>query len=101
MNKIIEEARELGISLVGWVECNNHGSNSIARHAANGDDASISYVVDGYWVWWHGQGYTHPATTSLAEALEQANATADSLGGWAPAPIGYVPAPPEVKSDAV
>jgi hypothetical protein len=89
MNNIVEESNRLGVSLVGWVECHDCGSFSIARHASNGEDISISCVNDEFWVWSRIEGYVFPATKSLNQALVDADSRAESYGGWAPAPIGY------------
>lgn len=83
MNKIIEEANALGISLVGWVWLER--GPYLYRLLNNGGRLLIDVRNDGYTI--HGTGW--PRDGALNDCINHANNWAEAHGGWAPAPIGY------------
>jgi hypothetical protein len=87
MNKIVEEAARLGISLVGWVETGNR----IARLLNTGGLFVIVYELD----WEPGMDrfkVVYNGVIAAAGDLKECITHADTVStkvGWAPAPIGY------------
>lgn len=86
MNKIIEEANALGISLVGWTD---FGNGKASRATANGGEAMLYFAGDCWgFVGAFGEEGEEFYDPQLTECLARANAFGFMNGGWAPAPIG-------------